>query len=157
MKESRDPTFSIEEVAEALDGVIAPEIVIDSLKRYIEMKHMSEAELARMEHMIAIVDEYDEIVQFDNERGSMMYPDRILNAASDYLHHTHGQVSVDELDQNTRYAATYILKVLGLAGELPAELQKEQLLFDEIKHELLQQGFVLKLTNEDNVRDVPTN
>jgi hypothetical protein len=144
--EPRDERFTMEEVVEALDGIVETEVAANALKVYLERKQADEVELAKMKRIIAIIDEYDEVILLDREGGNTISPDRIVSASRDYLSHSQGRNSVDELDQDVYHSATYILKAVGRDAKLADELRKEESLFNKIKRELLERGFVLKLT-----------
>lgn len=109
MKRIEQSGWSIDDIAEAFDGIIAPEEVKSVMGRFIERKQAEEQELARMQRMIDIIDEFDEVLLLEREDGKIVKPDSMLYTAADYLYNLRGQPIIDDLDEKARLLSLYML------------------------------------------------
>ncbi len=109
MRHIEQSGWSIDDITEAFDGIIAPEEVKSVMERFIERKRAEEQEVARMQRMIDIIDEFDEVLLLEREDGKIVKPDSMLYTAADYLHNLRGQPIIDDLDEKARLLSLYML------------------------------------------------
>lgn len=152
MKDSYEPSFSIEEVKEAFEGILEPEATARILTGYTERKRAEEQEAARMQRMIDIIDECDEIALLSKEGGCIITPNRLLRAANDYLALIEGGNSYAALGESAKMLALYLITVLDgpcdddeIFSKSINDIIQNQPLVSEIKKELNEQGYALKI------------
>lgn len=195
----------MDEIAAVLQDRLTPAAagaVIDILRNEEIAMREEQEETSRMERMISIIDECDEIVLLDKEGSCVIKPDGLLDSASQYLYNLRDIDVKDPLDAKARTVALYVIATMEgpydggyelvqhwpdqpidkviiknlmkdfvvnkhgveawsssydnmefdelfddmtyFDGENPVEILRHLSLIDEIREELLQQGFALK-------------
>lgn len=154
--------WSLDEIAGILQDRMTPVAagaVIDILRNEEQSEREEREETARMERMIAIIDAYDELVLLQSEdrmpiKVGNMESVGMLGVASNYLYKYRDQTPKDSLDIKARTLASHIIATLVDPSKYDEHIVKTlsaHPLFEEIRQELLRQGFALKnKTGEEN-------
>ena len=150
MTEPRELTFTTTEVTEALQGMLAPETVVNLLRGYDEKRRTEKSEIDRFQRMANVIHAYDEIVLLEQEGGTVPSKNRIIKAAADYLGYIANSEILDLTDEKMRKVAASII------GTQDLDMKSVNAII-EIKQELEAQGFVFGNNNQGEDIDVSTD
>ena len=154
--------WSLDEIAAVLQDRMTPAaagVVIGILRNEERAIREEQEEVLRIERMIAMIDEYDELALLQSEdkmpiKVGNLKSVGMLGVASNYLYKYRDQNPKDILDMKARTLASYIIATLVNPSNYEEDIVKilgTHPLFEEIRQELLRQGFALKYkTGEEN-------